>query len=76
MLLDTQKSDDSAGGHRLVERYMDFGIVVALLMVAAGVFRLVLTRSGKIPIAFGYQRYFPYVFIGVGVILFILALTD
>ncbi|MBA3377485.1 MAG: hypothetical protein H0T93_01240 [Chloroflexia bacterium] len=55
---------------------MDFGIVVALMMVAAGVFRLVLMRSGKVPIAFGYQRYFPYVFIGVGALLFILALTD
>ncbi len=55
---------------------MGFGIVVALMMVAAGVFRLVLMRSGKVPIAFGYQRYFPYVFIGVGALLFILALTD
>lgn len=55
---------------------MDFGIVVALVMVAAGVFRLVLMRSGKVPIAYGYQRYLPYVFMGVGALLFILALTD
>lgn len=55
---------------------MDFGIIVALMMVAAGVFRLVLMRSGKVPLAFGYQRYFPYVFIGVGALLFFLALTD
>ncbi len=55
---------------------MDFGVIVALMMVAAGVFRLMLMRSGKIPLAFGLQRYFPYVFIGMGVLLFILALTD
>ena len=55
---------------------MDFGIIVALMMVAAGIFRLVLMRSGKVPLAFGYQQYFPYVFIGVGVLLFILALRD
>jgi len=55
---------------------MDFGMVVALLMIAAGVFRLVLMRSGKVPAVFGYQRYIPYVFMGVGAVLFILALTD
>lgn len=55
---------------------MDFGIIVALMMVAAGVFRLMLMRSGKIPLAYGFQRYFPYVFIGVGTLLFVLALTD
>lgn len=55
---------------------MDFGTVVALLMIAAGVFRLVLMRSGRAPAIFGYQRYIPYVFIGMGVVLLVLALTD
>jgi len=55
---------------------MDFGIVVALIMIAAGVFRLVLTRSGKVPVIFGYQRYIPFVFMGVGALLLIVALVD
>ena len=55
---------------------MDFGFVVALVLIASGVFRLWLVNSGKLPPMFGYQRYFPYVFIGVGVVLAAIALLD
>jgi len=55
---------------------VDLTYVVALIMIAAGVFRLWLTRSGKLPLAFGFQRYFPYLFIGMGVLLFVIAVFD
>jgi hypothetical protein len=55
---------------------MDFGFVVALVLIASGVFRLWLVNTGKIPPMFGYQRYFPYVFIGAGAVLAVIALVD
>lgn len=55
---------------------MDFTIVVALVLIAAGVFRLFLVRTGKKPEDVGYQRYFPYAFIVMGALLFILGLMD
>ncbi len=55
---------------------MEFGLVVGLVLVASGVFRLWLVRSGKLPPMFGFQRYFPYIFIGAGLALAILALMD
>jgi hypothetical protein len=55
---------------------MDFGFVVALALIASGVFRLWLVNTGKLPPMFGYQRYVPYVFIGVGVVLAAIALVD
>jgi hypothetical protein len=56
--------------------WMDLTIVVALIMIAAGVFRLYLVRSGKLPLAIGVQRFFPWIFIGTGVVFLVLALTD
>jgi hypothetical protein len=55
---------------------MDFGFVVALVLIATGVFRLWLVNSGKLPPMFGFQRYFPYAFIGVGLVLAVIALVD
>jgi hypothetical protein len=55
---------------------MDFGLVVALVLIASGVFRLWLVNTGKSPPMFGFQRYFPYAFIGMGIVLGILAFTD
>ena len=54
---------------------MTFGLVVALMLIASGVFRLWLMRSGKIPPLFGVQQYFPYIFIGAGVVLAIVTLV-
>lgn len=55
---------------------MDFGFVVALVLIASGVFRLWLVRSGKLPPMFGIQRFFPYLFIAIGVVLAMVALLD
>lgn len=55
---------------------VDLAIVVSVIMILAGIFRLWLMRSGKLPLAFGVQRYFPYMFIGVGVVLLVIAILD
>jgi len=55
---------------------MAFGLVVALMLIASGAFRLWLIRTGKVPPLFGIQRYFPYVFIVAGIVLGALALVD
>lgn len=55
---------------------MDFGFVIALVLIATGVFRLWLVNSGKLPPMFGFQRYFPYAFIGLGIVLAVMALMD
>ena len=55
---------------------MDLAIVVSVIMILAGIFRLWLMRSGKLPLAFGIQRYFPWMFIGVGIVLLVIAILD
>lgn len=55
---------------------MDFTIIVSLVLIASGVFRLFLIRAGKLPSGFGYQQYFPYIFIVAGLVLIALALFD
>jgi hypothetical protein len=55
---------------------MLFGLVIAFMLIASGAFRLWLIRSGKVPPLFGVQRYFPYVFIVVGVALGVFAVID
>jgi hypothetical protein len=55
---------------------MDIAVVIALIMIAIGAFRLYLVRSGKLPLAFGVQRFFPWIFMGTGVVFLIIALTD
>jgi hypothetical protein len=55
---------------------MDFTIVVSLVLIASGVFRLYLVRSGKLPQALSFQQYFPYVFIGAGLLMLVVALLD
>ncbi len=55
---------------------MLFGLVISLMLIASGVFRLWLIRTGKVPPMFGVQRYFPYGFIVVGIAVGILALID
>jgi TRAP-type C4-dicarboxylate transport system permease small subunit len=57
-------------------RSMLFGLVIAFMMIASGVFRLWLMRTGKVPPLFGVQRYFPYVFIAVGVALGVFAVIE
>ena len=55
---------------------MDFTLIVALVLIASGAFRVVLIRSGKLPEGLGVQKYFPYAFIAIGVLMFVAALID
>jgi len=55
---------------------MDFTIIVSLMLIAFGVFRLFLIRSGKLPAGFGYQHYVPYVFLVAGLALIARALYE
>ena len=55
---------------------VDLRIVVSVIMILAGVFRLYLVRSGKLPLTMGAQRFFPWLFIGVGLILLVWALVE
>ncbi|MGI8964144.1 MAG: hypothetical protein ACR2GI_06535 [Thermomicrobiales bacterium] len=55
---------------------MDFTIIVSLMLIASGLFRLFLIRSGKLPVGFGYQQYFPYIFIVTGLVLISITLFE
>ena len=51
-------------------------MVISLMLIASGVFRLWLLRTGKVPPMFGVQRYFPYVFIAIGIAFGVYVLID
>ena len=55
---------------------MDLGIVVGLVLIMSGLFRLLHVRYGKLPNMLGIHRYFPYVFMGVGAAILVLGITD
>ncbi len=54
----------------------DFTVIISLMLIASGVFRLFLIRSGKLPAGFGYQHYVPYVFLVAGLALIARALYE
>lgn len=55
---------------------MAFEVVIGSILVLMGIFRLMLLRSGKMPLAFELQRYFPYIFIAAGIVLIALGLRN
>lgn len=55
---------------------MELPVVISVLMIMVGLFRLFLIRTGKFPMALGIQRYVPWVFIGAGITLLLVALLD
>lgn len=55
---------------------MEIEIVLAAIMITVGVVRLILMKNSRMPLAFGAQRYFPWLFIVVGAIFLVLAIID
>ena len=55
---------------------MEFILLIGAFMIITGVFRLYLIRSGKLQFVFGFQRYFPWVFIALGTFFIVTTLLD
>jgi hypothetical protein len=43
-------------------------IVCGIVLIMAGVARLMVERTGRLPAAIGYRRFLPYTFIVLGVL--------
>lgn len=39
------------------------------MLITTSIFRLYLIRSGKVAFVFGFQRYFPWLFLAAGVFM-------
>lgn len=55
---------------------MELPLIIGAFMILTGIFRLYLIRSGKLQFVFGFQRYFPWLFMGLGAFFIITTLLD
>ncbi len=48
---------------------MQIPLLIGLMLITTSIFRLYLIRSGKVAFVFGFQRYFPWLFLAAGVFM-------
>ncbi len=53
---------------------MQIPLLIGLMLITTSIFRLYLIRSGKVAFVFGFQRYFPWLFLAAGVFMVVTAL--
>jgi hypothetical protein len=44
-------------------------LLIGFMLITTSIFRLYLIRSGKVAFVFGFQRYFPWLFLAAGVFM-------
>ncbi len=51
-------------------------VLSGVLLIVAGLVRIFLTQSGKLPARAGVQQYFPYLFVVLGAMILMLGFVE